>query len=173
MEPPASLIPVALRHVSSCQLNSFCMVHASLLAQLHYMKTHVLDSTEFFCSNSKIILWLGTYIFIIGIFPYSFPPSIWDSGSCWKKKYWMSIRNNHKWSSYGASTCELSLLNLADTAAHFQGNFSPLNVFCAPADEKPFWVQIVEAFSMPNITNYIQNAPKKRGGWVGGGIKKN
>lgn len=86
MEPPASLIPVALRHVSSCQLNSSCMFHASLLAHtLHYMKTHILDSTEFVGSNLKIILWLETYIFIIGILTYSFPPSICDSGSCWKK----------------------------------------------------------------------------------------
>lgn len=54
----------------------------------------------------------------------------------------MSIRNSHKWSSYGASTCELALLNLIDTAPHFQGSFLPLNKFCAPADEKPLWVQI-------------------------------
>lgn len=35
------------------------MFHASLLAQLHYMETHILDSTEFFGSNSKSFFDLG------------------------------------------------------------------------------------------------------------------
>lgn len=137
------------------------------------MKTHILDSTEFFGSNSKIILWLGTYIFIIGIFPYSFPPSIWDSGSCWKK-------NTECQSEITISEAHMEPLPVN---CHCWTLQIQLHIFKATF---PLWTYSV-LLQMKNPSEFklwrlfpcriakikFKMLKKKRGGWVGGNKKKN